>query len=217
MCDSLKSLSESIAGIAWLDVIQTLAPLATAIIAFCALQTWKKQDKAKREVEFLDALIEEIHCYIAQMSTPIALIEIDRLAMKGYEPTKKSDDQKIKGAIAYIEKNGQHAYKRLCEALETVQPSTIRLRSLIAKGQVFKFENYAKCHNAVAMITWQFDRIEAFAAIIGSSSLNWSNTAVLKTLENVLTIQADDIRNQLEESNVAILEFTTNTYSKLYD
>jgi hypothetical protein len=50
----------------WLEVVKTLAPVLTAVIAFFALRNWKRQEKAKREAEFLDALIEAVHTYIAE-------------------------------------------------------------------------------------------------------------------------------------------------------
>lgn len=59
----------------------------------------------------------------------------------------------VAGAIAYIQKNGEHDGKRLIALLEAVRPSVITLRSLAAKGQVFKFDSYAKCQNAVAVLT----------------------------------------------------------------
>jgi hypothetical protein len=72
--------------------------------------------------------------------------------------------------------------------LEDIQPSTIKLRTLAAKGQVFKFVGYAKLQNAVALLTWQFDRIEAFVAITGSPSLNWEHPSVLKHLKDIMAI-----------------------------
>jgi hypothetical protein len=57
MCDALVWSFDAITSINWLEVIKTLAPVATAVIAFLALKNWQRQDKAKREVEFLDALM----------------------------------------------------------------------------------------------------------------------------------------------------------------
>jgi hypothetical protein len=75
---------------------------------------------------------------------------------------------------------GLRESKRLSEVLEAAQPSAIKLRSLAAKGQVFKFDGYAKCQNAVAMLTWHLDRIEAFTAVIRSPTWNWENPEVLR-------------------------------------
>ncbi|MFZ2872524.1 hypothetical protein [Zavarzinia sp.] len=61
MCDTLAWAVDAITNINWLEVIKALAPVATAIIAFIALKNWQRQDKAKREAEFLDALIEATH------------------------------------------------------------------------------------------------------------------------------------------------------------
>src|ERR1700761_5338032 len=175
MCQVLEYSFDAITSINWLEVIKTLAPVATAAIAFFALRNWQRQDRAKREAEFLDALIEATHAYIAEMPKPITLLEMAKIGMASYAPTWESGDdadKAFKGAVAYIQKNGEKDAQRLLGALEAAQPSTITLRSLAAKGQVFRFGGYAKCQNAVTMLTWHFDRIGAFTHVIGSPSLN---------------------------------------------
>lgn len=209
----------SLDAIRWPETISALAAVATAIIALCALQTWRHQDKAKGKAEFLDALIEAAHTYIAEMPKPITVLEMAKIGMQAHEPTWENGEQAdiaVKGAIAYIRKNGEHDGKRLLEVLEVVQPSVVKLRSLAAKGQVFKFDDYAKCQKAVAMLTWHFDRIEASIAVIGSPTLNWEHPDVLKHLKNVMAIDPDEIRNSIQEYNVALLEFASEAYKQIY-
>lgn len=219
MCDALVWSFDAITSISWLEVIKALAPVATAVIAFVALRNWQRQDKAKREAEFLDALIEATHTYLAEMPKPITLLEMAKIGMASHAPTWESGDdaeKAVKGAIAYIHKNGEQDAKRMLGVLQAVQPSTIKLRSLAAKGQIFKFNGYAKCQNAVAMLTWHFDRIEAFTAVIGSPSWNWENPQVVKHLKDVMAIDADEIRKSVQENNVAIIEFASDTYKRIY-
>jgi hypothetical protein len=54
----------------WSKITTTLALVATAVIAFMALRNWQRQDKAKREAEFLDALVEAAHAYISDLPAP---------------------------------------------------------------------------------------------------------------------------------------------------
>jgi hypothetical protein len=219
MCDTLVWSFDAITSINWLEVIKALAPVATAIIAFVALRNWQRQDKAKREAEFLDALIEATHTYIAEMPKPITLLEMAKIGMVSHAPTWESGDdadKAVKGAIAYIQKNGEHDTKRMLDVLEAVQPTTIKLCSLAAKGQVFKFDNYAKCQKAVAELTWHFDRIEAFTAVIGSPSWNWEHPEVLNTLKGVMGIEPNDIRESLKKNNVSIIEFASDAYRRIY-
>lgn len=216
MCDVLVW---SLDAIRWPETISALAAVATATIAFCALQTWRHQDKAKGKAEFLDALIEATHTYIAEMPKPITLLEVAKIGMKSHEPTYENVEQAdiaAKGAICYIQKNEKHDSKHLLEMLEAVQPSVIRLRSLAAKGQVFKFDGYAKCQNAIEVLTWHFDRLEAFMVVIGSPTWNWEHPDVLKQLKNVMAIDPDDIRKSVQESNIALLEFASDTYKQIY-
>ena len=104
----------------------------------------------------------------------------------------------------------------MLEVLEVVQNSTTKLRSLIAKGQVFNFNDYVKCHEAVMKLTWHFDRIEALMAIISSSTWNWKNPEVLLQLKNVMAIDPEDMRKSVQENNVTLLEFAQKTYKQIY-
>lgn len=210
---------DTITGINWLELIKALAPVATAFIAFFALRNWQRQDKAKREADFLDALIEAAHAYIVEMPKPITILEMAKIGMESHAPTWETGEEAdiaVKGAIAYIQKYGEDAAKRSLEVLEAVRPSVIKLRSLAAKGQVFKFAGYAKCRNAVAMLTWHFDRIEAFMAFIGSPTWNWEHPKVLKQLKDMMAIDPDEIRKSVQENNVVLLEFTSETYERVY-
>jgi hypothetical protein len=93
----------ALASVNWLEVIKALAPVVTAGIAILALRNWKRQEKAKREAEFLDALIEAVHTYISEMPAPVTLVHLAKIGMESHAPTWEGGDHAIKGAIAYIQ------------------------------------------------------------------------------------------------------------------
>lgn len=220
MCDVLVWSFDAITSIQWLEVIKVFAAVATALIAFAALKNWQRQDKAKREAEFLDSLIEATHAYITEIHKPITYLEMSKIGMNCHAPTwetGESENIAIKGAIVYIQKNGNLDAKHLLEALESAQPSVIKLRTLTTKGQIFRFDSYAKCHKAVAELTWHFGRIEAFMAVIRSSTWNWENPDVLKHLKDIMAIDPEEIRKSVRENNVALLEFCSETYKRIYN
>jgi hypothetical protein len=217
MCDALAWSFDAMGSIDWLEVIKALAPVVTAVIAFVALKSWQRQDKAKRETEFLDALVEAAHTYIAEMRKPITRLLMAKIGMESHAPPGETGERAaVTGAIAYIQKNGEREGKRLLDVLEAAQPSTIKLRSLVAKGQVFNFAGYAKCQNAVVMLTWHFDRIEGFTTVIGSPTLNWDNPEVLRRLKDEIALDPDAMGKSIEANNVALLEFARETYGRIY-
>ena len=108
------------------------------------------------------------------------------------------------------------ADQRLLEVLKTVQPSVVKLRSLAAKGQVFKFDDDAKCQNAVAVLTQHFDRIVALMDVIGSPTWNWEHPDVLRLLKNIMAIDPKEIRNSIQENNVALRQFVRQAYKQIY-
>lgn len=202
-----------------MEVIRTAAPVATAWIAFLALKNWQRQDKAKREAEFLDDLIESTHAYIVDMHRPIELLHLAKIGMASHVKTWEEGEESakaVKGAIAYIEKHGEQHGKTFASALASVEPSVIKLRSLATKGQIFKFKDYTQCSNAVTLLARHFDRLLSFHSIISSSTWNWENPEVLSLLTKVMAIEPDEIRESIGENNVAVIEFASKTYERIY-
>lgn len=218
MCDALIWSADAITSTNWLEVIKALAPLATAFIAFFALRNWQRQDRAKRQAEFLDAILEAAHAYIAEIGSPLTLLLIGQIGLKSriaiLDP--RDDDPEIASAIKYIHEQGEQHSKQLLAALSTMQPSVIKLRSLAAKGQVFNFGNYPKCQNAVAQMTRHFDRMEAFTAIISSPTLNWKNDDIRQHLKDMIHMDIEQMQKDIAAQNVQIIEFARETYRRIY-
>lgn len=219
ICNSVVWSFDALARVNWLDVIKTVAALATAVVAVLALRNWQRQDRGKREAEFLDALVDAVHAYIVDMGRPIALVEMVRIGMKSQTSSWNDEDEgeaTAKGAVAFIKKDGNREAKRLFEALNEVRPASIKLRTLGTKGQVFGFNDYSKCHTAIAMLVWQFERIEALAGIVGSPTFNWEHPEVQRSLTSVLTVEPEDIRKHINENNMTVLNFARETYARIY-
>jgi hypothetical protein len=150
------------------------------------------------------------------MSKPITLAKFIKIGIDSYAPEGELEGKDVVGAIAYIRKRGADDSKRLMSVLDTIQPTTIRIQSLIAKGQVFKFDGYSKCYNAVRILAWHFGRLEALAAFIAYGELNWDNPEVVAQLRKVMDVAADDIEKKLMEENIVLLTFFTETYERMY-
>ena len=203
----------------WLEVIKTIATVATAFIALRALRNWQRQDRAKREVEFLDSLIDAAHQHIIEMQRPIELLRAAKIGMASHVQSWVSGDENDKiaaGAIAYIEKRGGDDGKRLNDALTLIEAPVVKLRSLAVKGQMFNFKEYRKCQDSVTKLTWHFGRIRAFTSMIESPSWNWENPQVSGLLAKVMAIDPDEIIQDLSINNTVIVGFARDTYSRIY-
>ncbi len=207
------------------SAIGAIAPVVTAIIALgtaataaVALKNWRRQDKAKREAEFLDALVDAVHAYVAAIAEPIILLEFAKIGMESHASFGKGEqvDNAVDGAISFIRKDGEHQARRLFEALKSVRPSVVHVKALAAKGQIFSFAGYARCQEAITMLAWQLDRIEAFAGVIGSTSLNWEHPKVLSNLKAMIALDPEDIRKGLADNNILVLAFGRETYKRIY-
>ncbi len=210
----------------WAEAIKLLASLATAgasvamaVVAVLALRNWQQQDKAKREAEFLDAIIEAAHAYIIDMGVPIQVMGDIKLAMDCHVPTREPGDEtakQVKGTIAYIMKDGEHDSKSLREELRAAQLAIIRLSSLATKGQIFSFDGYPKCQNAVQALIRQFELTQWYSVIIGRTSSNWQNPAIIESVTAAFAVNPNEIKEILQKNNVAIIEFARDTHTHLY-
>ena len=209
--------ANALVGFGWLELLRSLGPYAAACVGWLALKNWKRQDKAKREADFLDALIESTHAFIIAMSRPVALHQAVRTGMICHGPSPFDPEKlTIEGAIQYIQKASEATSRRLDEALSQVQPLVVQLRSLASKGQIFGFKDYGKCYQSIQMITWQFDRVTSLGSIISIPTLNWENSQVLGTLEKVVAVESDEIQRSLNKYDVEIIQFSQTTYKQLY-
>lgn len=215
----MSELMAIMATIPWFEIVRTTAPVATAWIAYRALRNWQRQDRAKREAEFLDELIDATHQHIVEMQRPIAVLRKAKIGMashvQDWDSCEESEQNKA-GAVTYICKAGEHDGKLLKDELANTEPTVVKLKSLAVKGQVFKFRDYQKCYNAVIKLTWHFDRLNYFAMVIASSNWNWENPEVSDLLAKVMAIDPDETKDDLSANGGAIVEFSREIYTRIY-
>lgn len=213
MIEIVSRTLDTLVGWDWSAIIQALVSIWVATVATLALRTWKRQSKAQRQTDFLDALTDSIHDFITLMAAPTAMVRFAKIAIQSHaEPAQVDKRLSAPGAIAYIERRGKDDSKQLGELLDKSMPALSKIRSLVAKGQVLGLRNYNECRDSCVLITWQYDRIQAFSQIIGQTTLNWENPKVQDTVDKVLSIEAEDIETSLQEQNIKLLEFVHTNY-----
>jgi len=216
ICDTLTWSFDAVTSVPWLEVLKAAAPVATAAIAFTALQNWRRQDRAKREAEFLDQLVEVAHTFVDEMAAPLTHVQLTQAGFAGHAPSGDVADKATAGMVAYIMKRGEEDSKRMLGVLNSIQPTAARLTALTTKGQVFRFEEYEKCKAAATRLALHFSRVQWFASMVGSTMLNWENPEVRKAIGVLLDVDPEAISEDLKASHAAILQFATAAYRRLY-
>ena len=207
---------QTLIGLDWSAIIQALASIWVAMVATLALRTWKRESKARRQTDFLDALTDSIHDFIALMAAPIEMVKFAKIAIQSHAELSQVDKRlRTPGAIAYIERRGKEDSKQFGELLDKGMPAVSTVRSLVAKGQVLGFTNYNECRDSCALITWQYDRIQAFSQVIGQTTLYWENPNVQDIVDKALSIEAEGIKTYLQEQNIKLLEFVQANYKAI--
>jgi len=217
MCEFIKETITFLSSWNWAEVIKGIVSIWVAMIATLALETWKRQSKAQKQTDFMDEITKSVHEFIDLMAAPTEMVKYVKIGIESYAGLPELDQSLGNPeAVAYIQKQGQEDAKRLYEYLKPCTQPLSKIRSLVAKGQVFGFKNYDECQNACAMITWQYERIQALCYIIGSGSLNWRNPEVQKSLSKVISLDSGDIEKQIKEQHVKFLIFIKDNYKAIY-
>lgn len=199
------------------EIIRTVAAVVTAGVAIWALRNWSRQDRAKREAEFLDQLVDTTHELIAQLPGPLTLLDLIHIGFRSRARDPEDPTELMRGATIYIQQHGQEQQKRLLEQLEPVRPLRAKLKGLTAKGQMFQFPNYqSQCITAIESIARQVDRLEHFGVVVSSANWNWDHPDVQGAVRVALETTTSDIRPKLNAGNVQILNFARDAYGRLY-
>ena len=66
------------------------------------------------------------------------------------------------------------------------------------------------------MLLWQHQRLQVVASMIDSPTLNWQHPEVLKGIENMLTVQPNDIEEHFQKYNLEFISFVQENYKDIY-
>ena len=170
------------------------------------------QTEGSKTNDFLDAITDSIHDFIIQMAAPIAFVKFTKVAIKCHaDPAQVDTRLSTPGAIAHI-REGETYSKQLGELLDNIKPIVSKIRTLVAKGQVLGFRNYNECPDSCDLITWQYDRIQAFSVGYWWDHFVLGKSEVKDTVDKVLSIEAEDIEIYLQKQNINLLDFVRTNY-----
>lgn len=197
-------------------IVQTVLGVGMVIIAGIALSTWRRQIKAHKHIEFLDELTDTIHTFILLMSGPITHVKFAKIGIDSHKGIhNEPDDIKNPEAVAFIKKQGKTTSNNIMKCLTNVTPIVSKMKSLVAKGQIFGIDNYSECHEACSMLEWSYNQIEVFSEMIRNPNLYWRNPEIQRTLEKILSVNPDEISSNLTQQNIKFLLFAKQAYAKI--
>lgn len=202
----------------WLGIIQSLSGVATLVIAYLALTSWKKQHKSQKITSLLDELTDSIHDFIQSVSVPAQHLQYIHIAIESCQYDVDLDKElEYPETVRYIQKEGRESATRLMDYIRPCSASVHKIKSLVVKAQMFNIENFQDCINACEMITWQYDRLQVVYSILSSNNMNWRHPKVIEHLGHLSDITYEDIQKHLSESQVSYLKFVKASYSREYN
>ena len=194
-------------------VIGAIATVWLVYIAKCALNTWKKQSKAQKQFDFMDQITDAVHELIGLLENPIAVVRVIKIGIESH--SEPSHTTEIESAIKYIKASGKRDAKQLLEHLQSCRQTLFKVRSLAAKGQVYGLTNYEECRQACNMISWQHDRMQSLYTMIGLESWNWENPEVKESLAQVISLDADEMKQQIDKASERFLVFVRDNHQAI--
>lgn len=203
----------------WSKIIQSVASIITAVMAYKALTIWKQKVQANKKTEFIDTFIDEVHKFITLVQPAISNYKYIKMSMDTHNDTDKLNPVNNKPPQTYetyITENGTQDGDSLSTLLKECVNTMSKIRSLVAKGQIYEFIDYDKCQNASNLILQQHDRLIAVVNMISNQSLYFENPEIQKTLAKVLSQEPEEMENHLKEQNILLLEFARKNYAKIY-
>ena len=217
MCDLLKEIALSLLSWEWSKIIQSIASILMVWIAYKALTTWKKKSTADNKMSFIGELSDEVHNFIILISPAIEVYRFVKIGIESHSSQDQYNNIKNRPIYAaYIEKRGKEDGHLLFDKLKSCTSSVSKIKSLVTKGQIYNFIKYEDCQNACALLTWQYDRLQAVAGLISQQSWTWENTEVVETLNKVLSTEIEDIEQNIKQQNVKYIEFAKDNYCSVF-
>lgn len=203
----------------WSKIIPSLASIITTVIAYKALTIWKQKAKANKKSEFIDTFIDEIHVFIVKIQPAIVSYKHIKMSVDIYNNTDKLNPINNKPPppyATYIIKKGTQDSNSLSILLKECVNTMSKIRSLVAKGQIYDFTDYDKCQNASNLILWQYDRLIAVVSMISNQSLFFENSTIQESIAKVLSPEPEDMEDYLKKQNILLLKFAKKNYAKIY-
>lgn len=199
----------------WTKAVGAFSQLGMMLIAVTALHTWKDQAKAKKQTDYLDELTDAVHEYIQALASPIQAFEFIRIGIESHTGDVARYGANA-SAIEYIERRGREDSAELWEKLGKANTIIARVNSLVARGQVYGFQDFTSGADSIRMLLWQHERLQVVASMIGKPSLNWEHPQVIGALEKMLTIIPSDIEAHRQKHDVEFIRFVEANYRQIY-
>ncbi|ELB2157604.1 hypothetical protein QNZ88_004498 [Vibrio parahaemolyticus] len=202
----------------WSGIVQAGSGLLTVVVvAYCALSSWKIQQKSAQVNALFDELITEVNEFIRHSVVPAQIVKFSHIRFESHKDYIELDKSLPHPEVVYvINEFGNDLSKQLIAALEPCGQNSSRIKSLLVRIQLHQPLGFEDCINACNYIVWQHDRMQAFAMTLGSPHMNWENPMVAKSVENSLAITAENIEEHTNENYANLLKYITKTYDIIY-
>jgi hypothetical protein len=196
----------------WLAIAKAVPPIWLAIIATLALTTWKRQLKAKQKTELLDKLTTAVYYFKNHLVHPTVWFEVIKIDFQKNFPEYSKNQEQV--AMNFISEKGKMYSNRLEESLKDCKEKRYEVENLIIQVEILNFIDHKNCSDACYQIIDQYSELATLAIDVGN--INCTPVKAVATLDKVLTLNYEQIIDDLHKEHEKYLEFAIKNYKRIY-
>lgn len=205
----------------WLADFGTFAAgastVALAVAAWVGLTSWKKQEKIKAKIKFLDDLADVAYEYVIGISPLVTVLQSVETGIQAHSEAEalQGNMGEFAGFRKFLERDDNFNASRMEAYIEKVRPIKVRLSSLAIKGQVLGFQGYQDCQDASQILLALSGQIEALSVVMKSRNWNFEHPEIQETIRNALeNVTSTNIDTNLNASYANLHDFVERQYKK---
>jgi hypothetical protein len=204
----LKSLS-SVASI-----VQGFCAVGIAIFAYRGLDSWKKQKRTDKHLDFLDTYIDAVNTFALEMFTPIAKTELIYMGIARCATSHDEVGMHL-GTINFISQEGPSSGSQIKSELDRILPMVIKIESLKAKAKAMDLLKYEQCRDKTNQLLSAYEKLQHVASAL-TLDLKLEDPALKQAVDYVLSTSHKELKEELETSHSGLIcELSKNYTSAL--
>lgn len=201
----------------WFGIIQSTAALITMIIAWVALNTWKKQQNAEHITTYLDNLSTSLHALIQSTFIPFEKIKIMQTEINNYIELSISEGSSTReGLKNFITHRGNDYGMSLSENLNISNKLIADINTNLVKGEIYSLKDNANikinCENVVKKV----NALRAIASMLSLRNVNLENEQAMLTMSLLEHINAENQIIEIKSFEDEFIKIVKEIYTKNY-
>lgn len=204
--------------------IMAAGALLTAFAAWAALNSWKKQDLARRQLDYLDTLLESGYSYKYSFMKPLLKIYSIQLYIKhenGISADARIEIHHCNWSAAELEKELGELFNETIKLIDDIEPLDSKLflyqikRSLLNLGKFSNPSSQAQITGVISSLRSFYDDLTDFKNMLQSKMAIYDESDSPRYLE-LINLEIRTFNNNLAYKYKELVDAVQSAYNHVY-